>query len=112
MPLGLPECAPAEVVECPTPPPREWIVEIEVPSEGVLWQPGDRIELQIRAGVLQQPGGGACGIVAQRTTRGADESAWGLLDTGAPCAVPEPPAAEAVAIGLVLLLALARRRRR
>ena len=113
----------AENFECPPPPSinrdgYDLILEVPDPSLDQLdrnWLAGDRIELQVRPGVINDAGGGKCGIWVGRAIRGGEwESAWTPSGLSHPecLPVPEPVGVTVWAIGMALLVALYRGRSR
>jgi hypothetical protein len=102
-------------LECP-PPPRQrpafaYDLLLQVPGDSLtplerLWQPGDRVELQVREGIVDAPRGGACAIWRARTLRpGSAESvsAWtpSQLSTADCLPVPEPTFAAGLLAGVL-----------
>lgn len=85
------------VVEPRTCPRYGYDVSLEVPLAPAsaplsAWVPGDRIDVEIRPGILDQIGGGACGVLSGRATReGTPFSDWSTLVQSENCVpVSEP----------------------
>lgn len=71
-------------------------------------------ELEMRYGILNQPGGGRCGVMRGRSVRESDgmSSEWvELLQPPGCVEVPEPPAYASMLVGLLGVLVLAGFRR-
>ena len=100
----------------PPPDPRPILGSYDI---RLSWNPtsrlGDVIELEVRPGVLNQPGGGLCAALRARTVDGTAGSAWEEIASDASCVrVPEPDFAVGVLLGLLwvgLILGAARRLR-
>lgn len=90
---------------CPAPPscpaPLGYDIAIEVPPTS--WDPGTRIDLHARQGVLNQVGGGRCGILTGQATAPDDQTSFPVELAGSPncVAVPEPPVHYSMACALV-----------
>lgn len=106
----------AENFECPVPTPRppfayDMLMQVpglpDTPLEQ-LWQPGDAVELQVREGIIDAAGGGACAIWRARTIRpGTEGSPWTGSQASAPDCLPVPePDFAATLIGFCLLVML------
>lgn len=101
---------------CPAPipcPPREgWDLAIEVPAEG--WPPGTRVDLHVRPGIIDLPGGGACGILTGQALSldGQTSTQVELPQPPACVAVAEPSIAAGLILGLLLVVLITRRRSR
>ena len=84
--------------------PQGYDLTIEAPSDvraGDVWQ------LEVRGGVLDQVGGGLCGVLRGRTVRAGEGGEWSEIAQPSGCVpVPEFEFGSALTVGVVWLVAL------
>lgn len=85
----------------PPPIPHGFDLELELPPGSLA---GDRFELEVTPGIVNEPGGGPCGILRGRTLRDELASEWAELVQPAGCTpVPEPSLVVALLVGVIWL---------